>query len=150
REQLRVASGQPLGMRQEDIRPRGHSIECRIYAEDYQRNFLPSVGTLSTFHVPGGPGVRVDSGTRAGSAVSMYYDTLLCKVIICDLDRAAAVARMRRALEECEIEGVKSTRDLHVRILETPEFREGRLHTRILEEEWLPRFNAVARREIAG
>src|SRR5437588_526142 len=147
REQIRIAAGERLAFRQEDVRPRGHAIECRVYAEDYTRNFLPSVGTISRMTVPEGTGVRVDSGVRSGSPVSMYYDPLLCKVVAWDQDRSAAVLRMRRALAELQIEGVKTTRDLHLRVLEAPEFLDGRLHTRILEEEWLPRFLEQVKRE---
>ena len=147
REQIRIAAGERLAFRQEDVRPRGHAIECRVYAEDYTRNFLPSVGTISRMTVPEGTGVRVDSGVRSGSPVSMYYDPLLCKVVVWDQDRSAAVLRMRRALAELQIEGVKTTRDLHLRVLEAPEFLDGRLHTRILEEEWLPRFLEQVKRE---
>lgn len=140
REQLRVAAGERLSIGQADVRPRGHALECRVYAEDPQRNFLPSVGTIASFEAPAGAGVRVDSGVWPGSVVTFHYDPMLCKVIVWDRDRLAALARMRRALGELVVEGVATTRDLHLFILDTPEFREGRLHTRILEEAWLPAF----------
>jgi acetyl/propionyl-CoA carboxylase alpha subunit len=138
REQIRIAAGDRLSVTQGDVRSRGHAIECRIYAEDPARNFLPSVGTLARFRAPAGPGVRVDSGVDIGSPVTMYYDPLLCKVVAWDRSRPAALARMRRALGELVVEGVTTTRDLHLHILATPQFRDARLHTRILEDEWLP------------
>jgi acetyl-CoA carboxylase biotin carboxylase subunit len=139
REQLRVAAGLPLSFAQADVCPRGHAIECRIYAEDPDRNFLPSTGQIARFDAPAGPGVRLDSGVRAGSQVSIYYDPMLCKLTVWDRDRDAATARMLRALGELRIEGVRTTRDLLARILVEPEWRAGQLHTRLLEDALLKR-----------
>ncbi len=140
RMQIAIAAGEPLRVRQDEIRPRGHAIECRIYSEDFRRNFLPSMGEITAYEPPTGPGVRVDSGVRVGSRVTMYYDPLLCKVTVWDQDRPHAIARMRRALQQFTIEGVKTTRELHLLILDAPEFHQARLHTRLLEEMWVPRF----------
>jgi len=143
REQIRVASGLPLSFGQDDVRPRGHAIECRVYAEDPERNFMPSPGQVKAFRPPLGPGTRLDGNVEAGMQVSIHYDPLLGKLIVWDRDRPQATARMRRALAELVVEGVRTTRDLLSRILEAPEWRAGRLHTRLLEEELLPRFKAA-------
>jgi acetyl-CoA carboxylase biotin carboxylase subunit len=144
REQLRVAAGLPLSFAQDEVEPRGHAIECRIYAEDPDRNFLPSTGRITRFDPPGGPGVRLDSGVAAGSQVSIYYDPMLCKLSVWDRDREAATARMLRALHELRIEGVRTTRDLLARVLAEAEWGAGQLHTRLLEDTLLPRFKASA------
>jgi len=143
REQIRVAQGLPLSFTQDDVRPRGHAIECRIYAEDPERNFLPSTGEVTAFRPPSGPGVRLDSGVEQGSKVSVHYDPMLCKVIVWDRDRDHATARMLRALGELEIAGVRTTKDFLARILESPEWRAGDVHTRALEEELLPRLRVA-------
>lgn len=142
REQIRVAQGLLLSFAQEDVRPRGHAIECRIYAEDPERNFLPSMGEVTAFRPPAGPGVRLDTGVEQGSKVSVYYDPMLSKVVVWDRDRDHATARMLRALGEFSIEGVRTTKDFLARILDSAEWRAGQFHTRALEEEWLPRFRA--------
>jgi acetyl-CoA carboxylase biotin carboxylase subunit len=137
KEQLRVAAGAPLSF---DRRPeiRGWAIECRINAEDPEREFRPSPGTLSRFDPPGGPGIRVDSGFAAGDTIPPFYDSLLCKVVAHGRDREEARARMRRALAEFRIEGVKTTLSLHRAILDHPEFAAGALDT-----EWLERMVAA-------
>ena len=142
REQIRVAQGLPLDFTQDDVRPRGHAIECRIYAEDPGRNFLPSTGEITIFRPPLGPGIRLDSGVEQGSRVSVHYDPMLAKVIVWDLDRDRATARMLRALGEFAIEGVRTTKDFLARVLSSPEWRAGRVHTRTLEEEFVPRLRA--------
>ncbi len=145
REQIRVASGLPLSFGQDDVRPRGHAIECRIYAEDPERNFLPSPGQVKAFRQPAGPGVRLDGNVEPGMPVSIHYDPMLCKLIVWDRDRAHASVRMHRALGELHIDGVATTRGVLSKIIESPEWQAGRLHTRLLEEELLPRFKAAAR-----
>jgi acetyl-CoA carboxylase biotin carboxylase subunit len=130
--QIRVAAGDPLKMTQEDIALRGHSIECRINAEDPD-TFVPSPGKILDLRLPGGPGVRVDTHLYAGYTIPPFYDSLMAKLIVLGESRDEAIARMLRALEELVIDGVKSTTPLHKRILSSPEFRAGRVSTRFLE-----------------
>ncbi len=130
--QIRVAAGDPLKMTQEDIDLRGHSIECRINAEDPD-TFVPSPGKVLDLRLPGGPGVRVDTHLYAGCTIPPFYDSLIAKLIVLGESRDEAIARMLRALEELVIDGVKTTAPLHKRILSSPEFRAGRVSTRFLE-----------------
>ena len=132
KDQIRVARGEPLGYRQKDIAMRGASIECRINAED-PTTFVPSPGTIHSFHVPGGPGVRVDTAAHAECTVHPYYDSLIAKLVVHARDRPEAIERMRRCLRLMVIEGVKTTIPLHQRILDDPDFRAGRYSTRFLE-----------------
>jgi len=132
KEQIRIAAGRTLGFTQKDISFRGASIECRINAEDPE-TFMPSPGTIHAFHLPGGPGVRVDTAAHSECEVLPYYDSLIAKMVVHDDDRRAAIERMRRCLELTVIEGVKTTLPLHLRILADPDFRNGRYDTRFLE-----------------
>src|SRR5437899_302369 len=132
-ESVRLAAGAPLDISQEDVRLRGHAIECRINAEDPETQ-LPSPGTVGAFVPPGGFGIRVDTYLASGYKIPIYYDSLVAKVIAHGRDREDAVARMRTALAECVIEGIKTNIPLHLRILEHPDFRAGKTHTRFLEE----------------
>jgi acetyl-CoA carboxylase biotin carboxylase subunit len=136
-EQIRIAAGERLGYRQSDIRFSGHAIECRIAAEDPE-TFQPSPGRVTAFHAPGGPGVRMDSALYAGSVVPPYYDSLIAKLIVHAPTRAAAIARMRRALAECAIVGISTTLPLHQRIVEDPSFQVGDY-----DIHWLERFVAT-------
>ncbi|RSF02722.1 acetyl-CoA carboxylase biotin carboxylase subunit [Achromobacter aegrifaciens] len=138
REMLRIADGEPLRLRQQDIAIRGAAIECRINAEDPKRNFAPSPGRVEHVRWPGGPGVRVDSMLYPGCAVPPYYDSLLAKLIVWDESRAAALARMARALDEVELTGVHSTQALHRELLEDADVLAGRYHTNYLEA-WMQR-----------
>jgi acetyl-CoA carboxylase, biotin carboxylase subunit len=126
REQIRIAAGEPLGYGQNDLSSRGHSIECRINAEDAANNFAPQAGTLSRVVFSGGPGIRVDTHVQSGAAVPPYYDSLLAKVVAFGETREESLARMERALRETAIEGVATTTAACAEILRTPEFREGR------------------------
>ncbi len=137
REQLRVAAGERLELRQEDVRLSGWAVECRITAEDADRGFLPSLGRVALVNEPSGPGVRVDSSVFAGLDIPQFYDSLLAKVIVWGRDRPEALARMRRALDEFEIAGVKTTLPFHRRLLAHPSFAEGLLDTRFLERHEL-------------
>ncbi len=130
--QVRVAAGEPLPLSQTDVRLTGHSLECRINAEDPDR-FLPSPGRLSNFRPPGGPGVRVDTHAYVGYIVPPYYDSLLAKVITHGSDRPEAIARMQRALDEMLIQGVQTTIAFHQKVLRHPEFLAGRTSTRFLD-----------------
>ncbi len=131
RMQLEVADGEPLKISGGFV-PRGHSIECRVNAEDPD-NFRPSPGKVLTFHPPGGPGVRVDTHAYEHYVIPPYYDSLVAKLIVHDATREAAIARMSRALEFFVIEGVKTSIPLHRKILADPEFRAGKLSTRFME-----------------
>ncbi len=126
KEQIRIAAGERLGYAQEDLRPRGHAIECRINAENPRNNFAPEAGTLSRVAFGDGAGIRVDTYVASGSLVPPYYDSLLAKIIAWGEDREQAIARMLQALRETKIEGVHTTLGECSDILETPEFREGR------------------------
>jgi acetyl-CoA carboxylase biotin carboxylase subunit len=125
REQIRIAAGEPLGYRQEDVRFNGHAIECRLNAEDPE-TFTPSAGRVTGWVPPGGYGVRVDSHLMAPYAVPPFYDSLLGKIIVHAADREQAIARMRRAMTETVVEGVKTTIPFHLRLLAHPAFVEGR------------------------
>ncbi len=132
KEQIRIAAGQPLAYRQQDIKLTGHSIECRINAECPEK-FTPCPGTVTRYHAPGGLGVRVDSAIESGTLVVPHYDSLIAKLICHGQNRDEAIARMRRALDEFVIEGIKTTIPLHKRIMSDPEFQKGRVSTSFLE-----------------
>ena len=129
--QLRVAAGQPLPFSQEDVPMRGHAMECRINAETPE--FLPSCGTVTMLHVPGGPRVRFDSALFPGASVPPYYDSMLAKVIVCAPTRDGAIRKIRSALGELVIEGVEENSDLQLRILSNEEFLSGNYHTNLME-----------------
>jgi acetyl-CoA carboxylase biotin carboxylase subunit len=132
KEQIRLAAGEPLRFKQEEIELRGHSIECRINAEDPER-FIPSPGKITEFRLPGGPGVRVDTHCYPGYVITPYYDSLIAKVIVQGEDRREAIARARRAMEEFVIEGIKTTIPFHQRVFMSPDFVKGRVNTGFLE-----------------
>ena len=132
KEQIRIATGQPLSWKQQDVKMIGHSIECRINAE-CPDTFTPCAGLITRCHPPGGPGVRVDTAIEPGSEITPHYDSLIAKLIVHGLTREEALARMRRALDECVIEGIKTTIPLHRRILDDPDFQKGRFSTAFLE-----------------
>jgi len=132
KEQILLAAGQPLSLRQEQITFHGHAIECRVNAEDPIK-FTPSPGTITTFILPGGPWTRVDTACYAGAKVPPYYDSLIAKVIVLGRDRREAIIKMRRALGEFVVEGVKTTIPLHQRILRSAEFQAGDVYTNFLE-----------------
>jgi len=132
-EQLRIAAGEPLSVTGRAPR-RGHAIEIRINAEDPSRNFAPAPGVVRRFRPPLGPGVRVDTAVEDGSVVPPYYDSLIAKVIVWDADRPAAIARAVRALGELEVDGVPTTRDAALEILQSGRFVDGDYDTKFLEE----------------
>jgi acetyl-CoA/propionyl-CoA carboxylase, biotin carboxylase, biotin carboxyl carrier protein len=132
--QLRVAAGGPLGFAQEEVRVAGHAIECRVNAEDPARGFLPTPGRIATLRWPGGPGIRVDAGYQAGDSVPQFYDDLLGKVIAWGRDREQALARMRAALADLQVEGVASTAPALLQVLDHRDFRAGAHWTTWLEE----------------
>jgi acetyl-CoA carboxylase biotin carboxylase subunit len=139
KEQIRAAAGLPLSVPEVPIQLRGHAIEVRINAEDPARNFAPSPGTIATFHLPGGPGVRMDTHVYAGYRVPPYYDSLLGKLIVHGATREEAIARMRRALAETVIEGVHTTVSFAMRVMEHPDFVSGDVDTKFLERTDLTR-----------
>ena len=132
KEQIRLAAGQPLSIRQQDVVLTGHSLECRINAEDPEK-FTPSPGVITKYSPPGGFGIRVDSAMESGSVVVPYYDSMIAKLITHGRDRQESTARMKRALGEFVIEGIKTTIPLHRRILDDPDFQKGHVSTTFLE-----------------
>ena len=135
KDQIRVAGGEPLGYNQRDIKMNGVAIECRINAEDPEKNFAPSPGKVTAFHLPGGPGIRVDTHVFAGYTISSSYDSLVAKLISWGIDRFEAILRMKRALEEFVIEGVKTIIPLHQKIIEHEAFIKGEFYTDFIERE---------------
>jgi acetyl-CoA carboxylase biotin carboxylase subunit len=134
KEQIRIAQGVPLSLAQSDVRLSGHAIECRINAEDPDMGFAPSPGVVQNFHVPGGPGIRVDSHLYTGYRIPAYYDSLLAKIIAWGNTRAEAMARMHRAISEMRIDGVKTTLPFHQALLRNEQFRRGEVHTKFVED----------------
>lgn len=137
KEQIRIAYGLPMNLKQQDIQFRGHAIECRITAEDADNDFRPQTGVIENYLPPGGPGVRVDSHLFTGYEVPPHYDSLLSKLIVWAETRDEAIARMQRALEEYIIEGVATTIPFHQRLLKHPAFISGDTYTRFIQEEAL-------------
>ncbi|MGD9898631.1 MAG: acetyl-CoA carboxylase biotin carboxylase subunit [Calditrichaceae bacterium] len=133
KDQILVAAGEKLGYSQKNIKISGHAIECRINAEDFEKNFMPSPGEIKSFHIPGGPGVRVDSHAYQRYMIPPYYDSLVAKLIVHGRDRAEAISRLGRALDEFIIEGVKTTIPFHQKLIKRPEFIEGKFDTGFLE-----------------
>lgn len=132
-EQIRIAAGLPLSVTQEQVRQRGHAIECRINAEDPDKAFMPSPGRIAAYLPPGGFGVRVDSAAYTGYTVSPFYDSMIAKLIVWAPTRGEAIERMKRALGEFQIDGVKTTIGFHERLLAHPVFISGDVNTRFLE-----------------
>ncbi|TVS07548.1 MAG: acetyl-CoA carboxylase biotin carboxylase subunit [Cyanobium sp. PLM2.Bin73] len=137
-EQLRIAGGEPLSVRQEDIKLCGHAIEVRINAEDPRQNFRPAPGRITGWLPPGGPGVRFDSHVYTGYEIPPFYDSLIGKLIVWGVDRDHALRRLHRALSECAVTGIPTTIDFHLQLIERPEFQAGDVHTKFVEEDMLP------------
>jgi len=131
--QIRLAAGEPLFITQEEVVLKGHAIECRINAEDCDNNFAPCCGPIQELHLPGGPGVRIDTHLCQGMTIQPFYDSLLAKIIAFGADREEALARMTRALGEFRVEGIKTTIPFHLRILDNAFFRHGHVHTGFVE-----------------
>jgi acetyl-CoA carboxylase biotin carboxylase subunit len=132
KEQIRIAAGERLSFKQSEVTFTGHSIECRINAEDPE-TFVPSPGLIPVFSVPGGPGVRVETAAHSDCVISPYYDSMIAKIVVHGRDRQEAIARMRRTLEMTVVEGIKTTVPLHLRILDDPEFIAGKVSTSFME-----------------
>jgi len=135
KEQIRVAAGEKLKIPQRDVTCSGHSLECRINAEDSESNFMPSPGNVTKLVYPGGPGVRLDSHLYEGYTIPSCYDSLVAKLIVHAENRKCAIARMKRTLREFVIEGVKTTIPFHLKVLDHKDFREGNYSTKFIEEE---------------
>lgn len=135
REQIRIASGEELGYTQGDIHLDGHAIECRINAEDPERAFAPCPGTIYALHVPGGPGVRIDSAVYQGYKIPPYYDSMIAKLIVHGKDRKTAIERMRRALAECLVDGITINADYQMAIISHPDFISGNYGTDFIEKD---------------
>jgi biotin carboxylase len=131
--QIRLAAGQDLTFREEEIKPRGWAIECRLNAEDPAQNFKPSPGLITEFHAPGGFGVRLDTHIYQGYELPIYYDSLIGKLITHDVTRAGAIRIMKRALRELRIQPIKTTIPLHLQIMDDPLFQEGRFNTAFIK-----------------
>ncbi|HEY2154947.1 MAG TPA: acetyl-CoA carboxylase biotin carboxylase subunit [Isosphaeraceae bacterium] len=139
KEQIRIAAGEPLGVSQDQIVTRGHAFECRINSEDPDHDFRPSAGRITALRIPGGPGVRWDSHAEVGYAIPPNYDSLIGKLIVHASTRDEAAARMRRALDELVVEGIKTTIPLHRRFFRDPDFLAGRVDTTWVEREFMAR-----------
>jgi acetyl-CoA carboxylase biotin carboxylase subunit len=134
KEQIRIAAGEPMSVANlKDLRLRGHAIECRINAEDPDKNFMPCPGKIIHYHAPGGPGVRVDSHAYAEYSIPPFYDSMIAKLIVHGRDREEAIARMQRALDEYVIEGIKTTIPFQKRIMAHQLFQKGQISTAFVE-----------------
>jgi acetyl-CoA carboxylase biotin carboxylase subunit len=145
REMIMIADGAPLRLRQDDIAVRGHAIEVRINAEDPGNGFMPHPGKVGHLHAPGGPGVRFDTLLYSGYTIPPFYDSLLGKLIVWGEDRQHALSRLKHALDELEVAGIKTTKPLHHALTDAPDVRSSAVHTRWLEA-WLEN-NAVGLQE---
>jgi len=135
REQIRLASGEPLQLNTNQLNQRGHAIEMRINAEDPFRNFIPTPGVIKTYETPHGPGIRIDSHCYSGYEIPSFYDSLIAKLIVWDTDRIHAIRRSREALHSFIVEGVPTTIPFHLKILQNDDFLRGIFHTRFIEDE---------------
>lgn len=133
KEQIRIAAGEPLGYKQDDIKVNGWAIECRINAEDPEHDFRPCPGTITTYRPPGGFGVRVDSAVYQGYRIPPYYDSMIGKLIVWAPTREEAIKKMKRALNEYKIEGIKTTIPFHLKVLDNPYFQKGEVYTNFIQ-----------------
>ncbi len=134
KEQIKIAAGERIGFKQKDINLNGHAIECRINAEDPERDFVPTPGLINFLHLPGGPGIRVDTHVYAGYKIPPFYDSIIAKIISYDKTRIDTIRRLRRALEEIYIDGIKTTVPFHLLVLKDEDFIEGRFSTSFVDE----------------
>jgi acetyl-CoA carboxylase biotin carboxylase subunit len=133
KEQIKLAAGEKLTIKQEDVKIIGHAIECRINAEDSEKNFMSSPGKITTLILPGGPGVRIDSHVYAGYTIPPFYDSMILKLLTNGVDRAEAISKMRRALDELKIEGIKTTTEFHKKVMNTETFAKGEVYTNFID-----------------
>ena len=136
KEQIKVADGQVLQLKQENIQQRGHAIECRINAEDPERGFMPCPGTIENMHLPGGNGVRVETALYQGYTIPPMYDSMVAKLIVHDRNRRNAIRKMQSALGEMVIEGVTTNIDFQFEILNDPDFQNGNVNTHFIQEHY--------------
>ncbi len=148
REQLRVAAGEELSFTQAEVFHKGSAIECRICAEDPENNFLPSTGLIELLREPSGPGVRVESGIYEGYEVPIHYDPLISKLLVWAPTRDQAIARMRRALDEYDVEGIKTTIPFHKAVMESEPFKSGEFDTSFVDEVFFPTYAGRAARHV--
>jgi acetyl-CoA carboxylase biotin carboxylase subunit len=134
KEQIKLAYGEKLSINNEKTKIIGHAIECRINAEDPEKDFIPSPGKITKLFLPGGPGIRLDTHVYSGYTVHPFYDSLIAKIISLGKNRDDAITKMQRALSEVEIEGIKNTSYLHYKIMENEKFRNGCINTSFLSE----------------
>jgi acetyl-CoA carboxylase biotin carboxylase subunit len=138
KEQIKVAAGEKLRIKQDDVKLEGHAIECRINAEDPERNFIPCPGKIEELNLPGGLGVRIDTHIYPGYVISPYYDSMVAKLICYGKDRQETIRRMNRALLEFYISPIKTTIPLHLEILNNPLFQQGKVSTHFIEKMMKP------------
>lgn len=136
KEQIKIAAGEALSFTQEDVRIDGHAIECRINAENPEKNFRPCPGTITNIHIPGGNGVRVDTAVYNQYAIPPYYDSMILKLIVHDKDREAAIAKMRSALGELILEGIDTNLDFEYDIINQEEFQRGEIDTDFISKHF--------------
>ncbi len=136
KEQIAIAAGEKLHLKQHDVKYQGHAIECRINAEDHERNFMPSPGEIKAYHAPGGPGIRVDSHAFSGYVIQPHYDSLIAKLIAWGKNRGEAIQRMERALDEYVIDGVHTTIPFHLKVMGNEAFKRGDVTTKFIEEHF--------------
>lgn len=134
KEQIKIAAGEKLQYKQEDIKFRGHAIECRINAESPKRNFMPCPGTIEGLHMPGGFGVRIDSAIYEGYQIPAFYDSLIAKIMVHDVDRDSAINKMKAALSELTIDGIETNKEFNIELLNNKRFRDGKVDTAFVEE----------------
>jgi acetyl/propionyl-CoA carboxylase alpha subunit len=144
KEQIRVAEGYPLSFTQDDLKINGHAIELRVCAEDPLNNFLPDIGTLSTYRVPMGPGVRVDDCMQEGMEIPIYYDNMIAKLIVWAETRELAIAKMKRAITEYQISGVANTLQFGYWVMENEHFINGQFDTKFIDNYFKPEDLKVA------
>lgn len=138
KEQIRIAAGEPLGYSQKDVKINGWAMECRVNAEDPAKNFMPSPGTITTYHPPGGNGIRIDSAAYQGYSIPPFYDSMVGKLIVWGRNREEAILRMERALNEFVIEGIKTTIPFQLKILDNAFFRRGEVYTNFIQRRLTP------------
>jgi len=148
--QLRSARGEDMGFRQNDLRQEGHSIELRVYAEDSSNNFLPDIGDLNVYQEPSGEHIRVDSGYEQGMTVPIYYDPMLSKLIVKGRDRAEAIEFMRQAIKDYRIEGVRTTLDFGLFVMEHEAFKTGNFDTGFVDKYWTGEMPKVLEDEVVA